>query len=184
MPGRICSPIFRAFTTPRSCPIVLLGLALLVALGFEFVNGFHDTANAVATVIYTHSLEPHVAVVWSGFWNFLGVLTSSGLVAFGIISLLPVELILQVGSKAGFAMVFALLVAAIIWNLSTWYFGLPASSSHTLIGSIIGVGIANQLMSARTGTSGVDWAQALNIGKSLLLSPIVGFALAGLLLLR
>jgi PiT family inorganic phosphate transporter len=164
-------------------PYILLGVALLVALGFEFVNGFHDTANAVATVIYTHSLEPHVAVVWSGFWNFLGVLTSSGLVAFGIISLLPVELILQVGSKAGFAMVFALLVAAIIWNLSTWYFGLPASSSHTLIGSIIGVGIANQLMSARTGTSGVDWAQALNIGKSLLLSPIVGFVLAGLLLL-
>jgi len=115
-------------------PYLLLGLALAVALGFEFVNGFHDTANAVATVIYTHSLEPHIAVVWSGFWNFLGVLTSSGLVAFGIISLLPVELILQVGSQAGFAMVFALLVAAILWNLGTWYFGLPASSSHTLIG--------------------------------------------------
>jgi len=163
-------------------PFLMLGLALLVALGFEFVNGFHDTANAVATVIYTHSLEPHIAVVWSGFWNFLGVVTSSGLVAFGIISLLPVELILQVGSKAGFAMVFALLVAAIIWNLGTWYFGLPASSSHTLIGSIIGVGIANQLMAARTGTSGVDWAQATNIGKSLLLSPIVGFICAGLLL--
>jgi PiT family inorganic phosphate transporter len=163
-------------------PYILLGLALLVALGFEFVNGFHDTANAVATVIYTHSLEPHIAVVWSGLWNFLGVLTSSGLVAFGIISLLPVELILQVGSKAGFAMVFALLVAAIIWNLSTWYFGLPASSSHTLIGSIIGVGIANQLMSVKTGTSGVDWGQALNIGKSLLLSPLVGFAGAYLLL--
>jgi PiT family inorganic phosphate transporter len=120
--------------------------------------------------------------MWSGFWNFLGVLTSSGLVAFGIISLLPVELILQVGSKAGFAMVFALLVAAIIWNLGTWYFGLPASSSHTLIGSIIGVGIANQLMSARTGTSGVDWAQATNIGKSLLLSPMVGFVCSFLLL--
>ncbi len=163
-------------------PYVLLGIALLVALGFEFVNGFHDTANAVATVIYTHSLEPHIAVVWSGFWNFLGVLTSSGLVAFGIISLLPVELILQVGSKAGFAMVFALLVAAIIWNLGTWYFGLPASSSHTLIGSIIGVGIANQLMSPKTGTSGVDWGQATNIGKSLLLSPIVGFVCAFLLL--
>ena len=163
-------------------PYVLLGVALLVALGFEFVNGFHDTANAVATVIYTHSMEPHIAVMWSGFWNFLGVLTSSGLVAFGIISLLPVELILQVGSKAGFAMVFALLVAAIIWNLGTWYFGLPASSSHTLIGSIIGVGIANQLMSARTGTSGVDWAQAANIGKSLLLSPLVGFACSFLLL--
>jgi inorganic phosphate transporter, PiT family len=164
-------------------PYVLLGFALLVALGFEFVNGFHDTANAVATVIYTHSLEPHVAVVWSGFWNFLGVLTSSGLVAFGIISLLPVELILQVGSKAGFAMVFALLVAAIIWNLGTWYFGLPASSSHTLIGSVIGVGIANQLMAVKTGTSGVDWGQALNIGKSLLLSPLVGFSFAFLLLL-
>ena len=163
-------------------PYVLLGVALLVALGFEFVNGFHDTANAVATVIYTHSMEPHIAVVWSGFWNFLGVLTSTGLVAFGIISLLPVELILQVGSKAGFAMVFALLVAAIIWNLGTWYFGLPASSSHTLIGSIIGVGIANQLMAAKTGTSGVDWGQATNIGKSLLLSPLVGFACAFLLL--
>jgi len=163
-------------------PYVLLGIALLVALGFEFVNGFHDTANAVATVIYTHSLQPHVAVVWSGFWNFLGVLTSSGLVAFGIVSLLPVELILQVGGKAGFAMVFALLVAAIIWNLGTWYFGLPASSSHTMIGSIIGVGIANQLMSPKTGTSGVDWGQATNIGKSLLLSPLVGFVGAFFLL--
>jgi PiT family inorganic phosphate transporter len=159
-------------------PYILLGTALLVALGFEFVNGFHDTANAVATVIYTHSMEPHVAVVWSGFWNFAGVVTSTGAVAFGIVSLLPVELILQVGSSAGFAMVFALLVAAILWNLGTWWFGLPASSSHTLIGSIIGVGIANQLMNARSGTSGVDWAQAAGIGRSLLLSPIFGFALA------
>src|SRR5882724_7036518 len=123
-------------------PFVLLGLALVIALGFEFVNGFHDTANAVATVIYTHSLPPHFAVVWSGAFNFLGVLVSSGAVAFGIISLLPVELILQVGSSAGFAMVFALLIAAIIWNIGTWYLGLPASSSHTLIGSIIGVGVA------------------------------------------
>jgi inorganic phosphate transporter, PiT family len=164
-------------------PYVLLGTALLVALGFEFVNGFHDTANAVATVIYTHSMEPNIAVVWSGFWNFFGVVTSTGAVAFGIVSLLPVELILQVGSGAGFAMVFALLVAAIIWNLGTWWLGLPASSSHTLIGSIVGVGIANQLMSARTGTSGVDWAQAANIGKSLLLSPIFGFVLAAGLLL-
>jgi len=164
-------------------PFVLLGIALLVALGFEFVNGFHDTANAVATVIYTHSLEPHIAVVWSGFWNFLGVLASSGLVAFAIVSLLPVELILQVGSSAGFAMVFALLVAAIIWNLGTWWFGLPASSSHTLIGSVIGVGIANQLINGRSGTSGVDWGQAKNIGYSLLLSPVVGFGCALLLLL-
>src|SRR3984957_9085232 len=164
-------------------PYALLGVALLTALAFDFVNGFHDTANAVATVIYTHTMEPHVAVIWSGMWNFLGVLASSGAVAFSIISLLPVELILQVGSKAGFAMVFALLVAAIIWNLGTWWFGLPASSSHTLIGSVIGVGIANQMMSGRSGTSGVDWSQAANIGKSLLLSPLVGFAVAALLLL-
>jgi len=163
-------------------PFILLGIALLVALGFEFVNGFHDTANAVATVIYTHSLDPHIAVAWSGMWNFIGVVLSTGAVAFGIISLLPVELILQVGSGAGFAMVFALLTAAIIWNLGTWYFGIPNSSSHTLIGSIIGVGIANQLMQARTATSGVDWGQALNVGKSLLFSPIIGFALAASLL--
>ncbi len=164
-------------------PFILLGIALLIALGFEFVNGFHDTANAVATVIYTHSLEPHAAVMWSGIWNFIGVLVSTGTVAFGIISLLPVELILQVGGGAGFAMVFALLVAAIIWNLGTWYFGLPSSSSHTLIGSIIGVGLANQLLSPKSGTSGVDWSQAGNIGKSLLISPLVGFACAASLLL-
>src|ERR1700677_4978150 len=164
-------------------PFILLGVALLIALGFEFVNGFHDTANAVATVIYTHSLPAQVAVVWSGMFNLLGVLVSSGAVAFAIVSLLPVELILQVGSNAGFAMVFALLIAAIIWNLGTWYFGLPASSSHTLVGSIIGVGIANQLMSGKTGTSGVDWGQATNIGKSLLISPVVGFVGAALLLL-
>jgi len=169
--------------SPTMMPYVLLGLALLVALGFEFVNGFHDTANAVATVIYTHTLEPHVAVVWSGMWNFTGVVLSSGAVAFGIVSLLPVELILQVGGKAGFSMVFALLFAAIIWNLGTWWLGLPASSSHTLIGSIIGVGIANQLMAVKSGTSGVDWGQAANIGKSLLLSPLVGFIGAALLLM-
>src|SRR5215470_9527427 len=109
--------------SPSLLVFLLLGVALLIALGFEFVNGFHDTANAVATVIYTHSLEPQVAVLWSGIWNFLGVLFSTGVVAFGIVSLLPVELILQVGSSVGFAMVFALLVAAIIWNLGTWYFG-------------------------------------------------------------
>src|SRR5882724_12752317 len=123
-------------------PFILLGVALLIALGFEFVNGFHDTANAVATCIYTHALPANFAVVWSGMFNLLGVLLSSGAVAFGIITLLPVELILQVGSSAGFAMVFALLISAIIWNLGTWWLGLPASSSHTLIGSIIGVGVA------------------------------------------
>lgn len=164
-------------------PYLMLGAALLIALGFEFVNGFHDTANAVATVIYTHSLTPNVAVIWSGMWNFLGVMVSSGAVAFGILQLLPVELILQVGSGAGFAMVFALLIAAIVWNLATWYFGLPSSSSHTLIGSIIGVGLMNQLMHGSSGTSGVDWGQALGVGKSLLFSPIVGFVCAALLLL-
>ncbi|GAA0243317.1 Low-affinity inorganic phosphate transporter 1 [Methylorubrum aminovorans] len=164
-------------------PYILLFVALIIALGFEFVNGFHDTANAVATVIYTHSLPANVAVVWSGFFNFLGVLLSSGAVAFGIVSLLPVELILQVGSGAGFAMVFALLIAAIIWNLGTWYFGLPASSSHTLIGSIIGVGVANALLHGRSGTSGVDWTKATEIGWSLLLSPVFGFMAAGALLL-
>jgi PiT family inorganic phosphate transporter len=167
---------------PSVLPFVMLALALFVALGFEFVNGFHDTANAVATVIYTNSLSAPVAVVWSGLSNFAGVLISSGVVAFGIVSLLPVELILQVGTTAGFAMVFALLTAAILWNLGTWYCGLPSSSSHTLIGSIIGVGIANQVMAVRTGTSGVDWTQAAGVGKSLLLSPLIGFACAALLL--
>jgi PiT family inorganic phosphate transporter len=167
----------------RAYPYILLGIALLIALGFEFVNGFHDTANAVATVIYTNSMSPNLAVVWSGFFNFAGVLVSSGAVAFGIVSLLPVELILQVGSGAGFAMVFALLIAAILWNLGTWYFGLPSSSSHTLIGSIIGVGLMNQLMAASpSGTSGVDWAQATKIGETLLVSPLIGFSAAYLLL--
>jgi inorganic phosphate transporter, PiT family len=164
-------------------PFLLLGVALLIALGFEFVNGFHDTANAVATVIYTHSLPAPFAVVWSGFFNFLGVLTASGAVAFGIVNLLPVELILQVGSEAGFAMVFAMLIAAIIWNLGTWWFGLPASSSHTLIGSIIGVGVANALMRGRDGTAGVDWAKATEIGYALILSPLFGFCCAAGLLL-
>ena len=169
--------------TRTLAPFFLLGVALLIALGFEFVNGFHDTANAVATVIYTHSLPPQAAVLWSGSFNFLGVLTSSGAVAFAIISLLPVELILQVGSGAGFAMVFALLIAAILWNLGTWWLGLPASSSHTLIGSIVGVGVANALMHGRDGTSGVDWTQVTKIGYSLLLSPLVGFFAAALVFL-
>jgi inorganic phosphate transporter, PiT family len=137
----------------------------------------------VATVIYTRSLPANFAVVWSGLFNLAGVLMSSGAVAFGIISLLPVELILQVGSHAGFAMVFALLIAAIIWNLGTWAFGLPASSSHTLIGSIIGVGVTNALLHGRDGTSGVDWSKAKEVGEALLLSPLFGFALAAALLL-
>jgi len=163
-------------------PFLLLALALAIALGFEFVNGFHDTANAVATVIYTHSLEPTVAVVLSGICNLAGVLFSTGTVAFAVITLLPVELILQVSSGAGFSMVFALLIAAILWNLGTWWFGLPASSSHTLVGSIIGVGLANQFLNPHTSTSGVDWDQAIKVLKALLISPAIGFILAGLLI--
>jgi PiT family inorganic phosphate transporter len=163
---------------------VLLGLALLIALGFEFVNGFHDTANAVATVIYTHSLPPVAAVVYSGALNLIGVLLSTGAVAFTIITLLPVELILQVGSQAGYAMIFALLLAAILWNLGTWWFGIPNSSSHALIGSIMGVGLANQLMApASQATSGVDWNQAAKVFQALLFSPVLGFIASGLLLL-
>jgi inorganic phosphate transporter, PiT family len=164
-------------------PFVLLGLALFIALGFEFVNGFHDTANAVATCIYTHSLEPHVAVVYSGIMNFTGVLLSSGAVAFSIISLLPVELILKVSKGSGFSMVFALLVAAILWNLATWYRGLPASSSHTMIGSILGVGVMNQIMQGNSGTAGVDWEQVTKVFKALLVSPVVGFIAAALVFL-
>jgi inorganic phosphate transporter, PiT family len=168
-------------TASSSWAYVLLGVALFIALGFEFVNGFHDTANAVATVIYTHSLEPNIAVVWSGLCNLTGVLTSVGTVAFTIITLLPVELILKVSSGAGFAMVFALLIAAILWNLGTWYLGLPASSTHTMTGSIIGVGVANQLLSSTSGTSGVDWAQATKVFQVLLVSPIIGFGCAAIL---
>jgi PiT family inorganic phosphate transporter len=170
-------------TDTNSWAYVLLAAALAIALGFEFVNGFHDAANAVATVIYTHSLEPNFAVVWSGIWNLAGALMSSGTVAFTVITLLPVELILQVNSGAGFAMVFALLIAAILWNLGTWWLGLPASSSHTMVGSIMGVGLANELMHVHTGTLGVDWHQAAKVFEVLLFSPIVGFSLAWLLFL-
>lgn len=165
--------------------VILLSIALLIALGFEFVNGFHDTANAVATVIYTNALPAPVAVMWAGFCNFLGVMVASGAVAYGIIALLPVELIMNMGSGAGFAMVFALLIAAILWNLGTWFLGIPASSSHTLIGSILGVGIMNHLLSASTGvtTSGVDMDQVIKVGKALLFSPLIGFAFAAIVFL-
>src|SRR5271165_4311368 len=160
---------------------IFLFLALALALSFEFVNGFHDTANAVATVIYTHSLKPMVAVVWSGCWNLIGVLSSTGAVAFGILALLPVELVLNVGSGAGFAMVFALLISAILWNLGTWYLGLPASSSHTLVGAILGVGLANSWFGgAHQFGEGINWAKASEVGMMLLISPIVGFVCAAL----
>ncbi|NIE97016.1 inorganic phosphate transporter [Acinetobacter sp. Tr-809] len=159
--------------------IILLAAALLVALGFEFVNGFHDTANAVATVIYTNALPASVAVMWAGFCNFLGVMVASGAVAYGIIALLPVELIMNVSSGAGFAMVFAMLIAAILWNLGTWFLGIPASSSHTMIGSILGVAVMNYLLSSGNG-SNVDMDQVLKVGKALLFSPLIGFAFAAI----
>ena len=163
---------------------IFLLLALALAFGFEMVNGFHDTANAVATVIYTHTLRPTVAVVWSGMWNLIGVLVSSGAVVFSIVALLPVELVLNVGSSAGFAMVFSLLISAMIWNLGTWYLGLPASSSHTLIGAIMGVGLANSLMTpGQVFGDGVNWGEAQEVFSSLLLSPVIGFVGAALLLL-
>jgi len=170
-------------TLSLSTAIFLL-LALALAFGFEMVNGFHDTANAVATVIYTHTLKPTVAVVWSGIWNLIGVLTSSGAVAFSVVALLPVELVLNVGSGAGFAMVFSLLISAMIWNLGTWYLGLPASSSHTLIGAIMGVGLANSLMTpGHVFGEGVNWGKAQEVFSSLLVSPVIGFLGAGLLLI-
>ena len=171
-------------------------LALALALCFEFVNGFHDTANAVATVIYTNTLKPVVAVVWSGIWNLLGAIGVVGAfyallgwggissaVAYKIVALLPQDLVIHSGSGAGFAMIFALLISAIIWNVGTWYLGLPASSTHTLTGSIMGVGVAWALMAGHSWTTGINWDSATQIFAALLLSPIVGFVGAGLLLL-
>jgi PiT family inorganic phosphate transporter len=169
--------------SPSVYPYLLLGVALLTALGFEFVNGFHDTANAVATVIYTHSLDPRVAVVWSGLWNFVGVLFSSGAVAFSIVALLPADLIVKADPGTRFSMIFALLVAAIVWNLGTWYRGLPVSSSHTMIGSVLGVAIAYQLRNAHSNLSGIDWEQVVKVLKALVFSPVIGFVMAFLLYL-
>src|SRR5579863_1918323 len=171
-------------TGTSATTILFLFLALAIALSFEFVNGFHDTANAVATVIYTNTLRPWIAVIWSGLWNLVGVLVSSGAVAFGIVALLPVELVINVGSSAGFAMVFSLLISEMIWNVGTWYFGLPASSSHTLIGSIVGVGLANSMLfGSHTFGDGVNWAKVQDTLAALVFSPLIGFVCAGLLLL-
>jgi PiT family inorganic phosphate transporter len=162
--------------------ILLLVAALAIAFGFEFVNGFHDTANAVATVIYTKSLKPHKAVAWSGLWNFLGVHAGGIGVAYSIVNLLPVDLLASIEGTAGLLMVLAILVAAAAWNLGTWYLGLPASSSHTLIGSILGVGLTHSLLSGH-GLAGINWTKAAEVGLSLLLSPLIGFGLAAVLLL-
>lgn len=160
---------------------ILLIVCLIAACSFEFVNGFHDTANAVATVIYTNSLKPWVAVVWSGSWNFLGVFAGGIGVAVGIINLLPVETLVDQNIAHSISMVMALLLTAIFWNLLTWYFGIPCSSSHTLIGSILGVGLAYSLLPNSTADA-VNWSKAQEIGLSLLISPLFGFSVAIILM--
>jgi PiT family inorganic phosphate transporter len=160
---------------------VLLIACLIAACGFEFVNGFHDTANAVATVIYTNSLKPWVAVIWSGLMNAIGVFAGGIAVAMGIVNLLPVESLVDQNIAHGISMVAALLLSAIFWNLLTWYLGIPCSSSHTLIGSILGVGIAYSLLAESQGVA-VDWGQAQKIGMSLLISPAFGFTLTIILM--
>ncbi|WP_026997936.1 inorganic phosphate transporter [Flectobacillus major] len=158
---------------------ILLFLCLFLACAFEFVNGFHDTANAVATVIYTNSLKPTQAVVWSGFMNFVGLLTGGVGVTMSIIGLLPTELLIDPNVYHSMSMALAMLGASIIWNLGTWYFGIPASSSHTLIGSIIGIGVGYALLPEnKAGLSTVNWDKATEIGQALLLSPLFGFAVA------
>jgi len=157
---------------------ILLSICILCACAFEFVNGFHDTANAVATVIYTNSLKPTTAVIWSGCWNFLGVILGGIAVAMGIVNLLPVELLIDQNVYHSIAMALSLLLSAIIWNFGTWYFGLPSSSSHTLIGSILGVGLAFSTMPEAVDGAGVNWDKAKEIFSALLLSPLIGFSLA------
>lgn len=155
---------------------ILLIICLIAACGFEFVNGFHDTANAVATVIYTNSLKPWVAVIWSGIFNFLGVLLGGIGVAVAIINLLPVETLIDQDLAHSVSMIMALLISAITWNLLTWYFGIPCSSSHTLLGSILGVAIAYSLLPGVTGTP-VNWEKVSQTGMSLLVSPLFGFSM-------
>lgn len=157
---------------------IFLVVCLLLACFFEFINGFHDTANAVATVIYTNSMKPTVAVVYSGLLNFTGVLLGGITVAMGIVNLLPMDALIDGDAYHGIAMVLALLLSAIIWNFGTWYFGIPASSSHTIIGSILGIGLAFYFLPGEVGGSAVNWDKAKDTGLALLISPLVGFSLA------
>jgi PiT family inorganic phosphate transporter len=161
-----------------STTLICLLAAVMVSIAFEAVNGFHDTANAVATVIYTNSLSPRRAVLLSGICNFVGVYLGGVGVAFAVVHLLPVDLLVNVGSRAGTAMIFAILIAAITWNVGTWYRGIPASSSHTLIGAIIGVGLANALMHHQPILSGMNIGNVKGVALALLISPLIGFALA------
>ncbi|NVN95492.1 MAG: inorganic phosphate transporter [Bacteroidetes bacterium] len=160
---------------------ILLLCCIIATLAFEFINGFHDTANAVATVIYTNTLKPNVAVVWSGVWNFIGVNVGGIAVAIGIVNLLPIEALVDPNIYHVVALILALVLTAIIWNLGTWYFGIPCSSSHTLIGSIFGVSMAYMLLPGSTAVE-LNWKKIEDVGLSLLASPIFGFGLALLLM--
>ena len=161
---------------------LLLVLALIFVLFYEAINGFHDTANAVATVIYTRAMRAQLAVVMAGVFNFLGVLLGGLSVAYAIVHLLPTDLLLNVSSAHGLAMVFSLLLAAIIWNLGTWYFGIPASSSHTLIGAIIGIGLTNAIVTNSSVVDALNIPKMISIFLSLILSPLVGLVIAGLMI--
>lgn len=179
-------PLLNAITLPFMGQVDLSGsvlvvffLCLLAVVGFEFVNGFHDTANAVATVIYTKALKPVYAIPWSGFFNFLGVFLGGVAVAMGILKLLPLDDLMTLPVSVGACMVLAVLLASIVWNLGTWYLGIPCSSSHTLIGAMIGASLAFTMY---YGGVGVNWDKAKEIGLSLICSPLVGFgAAAGLM---
>ncbi len=175
-----CTVIPFLGNTDLSTPLsIVFIVCLLAVVGFEFVNGFHDTANAVATVIYTKALKPIIAIPWSGFWNFMGVFTGGIAVAMGILKLVPLDALMNLPVGVGAAMVLAVLLASIAWNLGTWYLGIPCSSSHTMIGAMIGAGLA---FTWYYGGKGVNWGKAEEIGLSLILSPIIGFGIAILLM--
>jgi len=174
--------MFHLFTGLDLSTSLFLVLALLFVLFYEAINGFHDTANAVATVIYTRAMRAQLAVMMAGLFNFLGVLLGGLSVAYAIVHILPTDLLLNVGSSHGLAMIFSILLAAIIWNLGTWYFGLPASSSHTLIGAIIGIAVTNALVTGGSLVEALNLPKVINIFLSLILSPIVGMVIAGFLI--
>jgi inorganic phosphate transporter, PiT family len=158
--------------------IGFLMVCLVLVLAFEFSNGFHDTANAVATVIYTKSLRPLYAVVWSGIMNFTGVIFGGIAVAYALVELIPPEVLSPPNGGVAVGMLAALFVSALIWNVGTWWFGIPNSSSHALIGALVGIAVANSIFRGRGFGNGVDWDQVWSVLSSLLLSPIIGFALA------
>jgi inorganic phosphate transporter, PiT family len=168
-----------SFIEPGSvAALTALGICLLLVLIFEFSNGFHDTANAVATVIYTHSLKPVPAVIWSGLLNFAGVLIGGIAVAYALVELIPPDVLSPPNGGVAAGMLAALFASALVWNVGTWWLGLPNSSSHAIIGALIGIAIENALAHGRSLGSGVDWHQVWSVLSSLLVSPILGFVLA------